>query len=155
MEHDTLHSTPAGNPGASRMKVSLRHGIECWFDVDDITIRVWGAPWSGREVISVQDAAGERVVSQKRNLRFNSPHEFEYGGHLYRVEIRLKFGVAEIRLFRDGELIDSDLHDGGVRINLETGRMNWSATLKKILPALVLGGLVGAAFGYLVGSLFK
>ncbi len=155
MGHNTIQQ-PARNPGTSRMKFSLRHGIETWFDVDDLTIRVWASSWSGKEIIRVQDPHGERVVSEKRNIRFVSPHEFDYDGRRYRVEIHLKLGVAEVRLYRDGVKIDSDLHDARkVHIDPVTGKIDRWAQFKSVLPALLAGVVTGVAFGYLVGSLFK
>lgn len=155
MEHNTIQQ-PARNPGTSRMKFSLRHGIETWFDVDDITIRVWGSSWTGKEIIRVQDQNGERIVSEKRNMRFVSPHEFEQGGHRYKVEIRLKLGLAEVRLYRDGVQIDSDLHDARkVHIDPVTGKVDRWAQFKSVVPALLAGVATGIAFGYLVGSLFE
>ena len=155
MQHNT-NKQPARNPGTSRMRFSLRHGIETWFDVDDITIRLWASSWTGKEIIRVQDQHGERVVSEKRNIRFVSPHEFSHGGHRYKVEIRLKLGVAEVRLHRDGVQIDSGLHDASkVHIDPVTGRIDRWAQFKSILPALLAGLASGAAFGYLVGVLLK
>ncbi len=140
----------------SRMRVSLRHGITCFFDVGELTIKVWGSAWTGREIIEIEDSAGQRVVSDKRSLRFQTPHDFDHDGHQYRVTFRVNLGLVEIRLYRDGELIDSDLHDGrGVTLDPVTGLMDWPTTLKRILPALLLGLAAGAGFGFLVGSLFK
>lgn len=155
MEHNTINQT-ARNPGTSRMKLSLRHGIETWFDVDDITIRVWGSAWNGKEIVRIQDEHGERIVSELRSLRFVSPHEFDHGGHRYKVEIRIKLGMAEVRLYRDGVQIDSDLHDPRtVHIDPVTGKINRWSQLKSILPALLAGLATGVAFGYLVGVLLK
>lgn len=156
MIHNTPDSVPTAVQGKSRMKISVRDGIHCWFDVDDITIRVWGSAWTGREIVRVEDGAGDHVVSDKRSFRFTTPHEFEYGGHCYRLEFGLNFSVAEIRLYRDGVLIDSDLHDfGGIRVDPETGRLDWNWALKRLGPAVLAGALFGAAFGYWIGSLWK
>ncbi|MGB0514489.1 MAG: hypothetical protein ACPGJE_06590 [Wenzhouxiangellaceae bacterium] len=138
------------------MKISMRSGVDGWFDVDDITIRFWASAWTGREIVWIQNGSGEHVVSDKRSFRFKTPHEFNHGGHRYRLEYRIGATVVEIQLFRDGELIDSDLYDNGsLRVDPETGRLDWRSVLKKIGPALVAGALGGAAIGYLIGSLFK
>jgi hypothetical protein len=61
------------------MKISLPNGIEAWFDVDDITIHVWGSSWTGREVVTVCQGERKEVISSKRSWRFKTPHAFEHG----------------------------------------------------------------------------
>ena len=46
------------------LSVSLTEGIECFFDVGEHIIHVWGSAWSGRETVSVDG----QVVSDTRNL---------------------------------------------------------------------------------------
>lgn len=40
MNHDTEHNASTDRSENSRMKISMQRGIEAWFDVDDITIRI-------------------------------------------------------------------------------------------------------------------
>ena len=156
MHHNTQQSPATQGNGNSRMQFSLKRGIECWFDVDDVTIRVWASNWSGREVVRVQNGGDERIVSDKRSFRFSTPHEFDLHGHRYRLEFRVRPGMADIQLYRDGELIDSDLGDfRGIRINPATGRLDWGWAIKTLTVPVLAGGLTGAAIGYLVASLLK
>jgi hypothetical protein len=46
------------------MKISLPNGIEAWFDVDDITIHVWGSSWTGREVVTVAFNIPKQIAIQ-------------------------------------------------------------------------------------------
>src|SRR6056297_2058958 len=58
----------------SRMEVGFRKGIRTFFDIDGITIALWGSAWTGREIVTVDD----RVVSRKWSLRLVTPHHFEH-----------------------------------------------------------------------------
>ncbi|MEE4638090.1 MAG: hypothetical protein V2J42_05075 [Wenzhouxiangella sp.] len=147
-------SAPAN--GKSRMKINARSGIECWFDVDGVVIRYWASAWTGREIVSVVEGDHERVVSDKRSFRFLTPHEFEIAGRAYRLEFQMKLGSIELRLYRDGDLVDSDIYsDESVRVDPVTGRLDWRVAIKSILPSLLAGLAVGLGFGYLVGWLLK
>lgn len=86
------------------MIVSARRGIQCYFDVDDITISVWGSAWTGREIKKVDD----RVVSNKLSIRFSTSHDFEHQGHQYQVRFIIASaftGLIRVELIRDGELV--------------------------------------------------
>ncbi|TVQ48685.1 MAG: hypothetical protein EA371_05050 [Gammaproteobacteria bacterium] len=138
------------------MKLSLKRGVECWFDVDNVTISVWASNWTGREIVRIQNGGEIRVVSDKRSFRLNTPHEFELHGQRYRLEFRVKPGIADVRLYRNGELIDSDLADcRGIPIDPVTGRLDWRRALKTLALPILAAGLGGAAVGYLVASLLK
>ncbi|MEE4639241.1 MAG: hypothetical protein V2J42_10940 [Wenzhouxiangella sp.] len=139
------------------MKVGFS-GFERWFDVDGITIRYWASNWTGREIVSIIDGDSEQVVSDKRSFRFKTPHEFNYQGRNYRLDLTMgmgKFvGFIELILYRDGERIDSDvLGSKAPQLNPETGRLDWAWAMKKVVFPLLAGGVVGAGFGYLLGSL--
>lgn len=47
-----------------------QYGLEAWFDVDDITIRIWASSWIGREIVTIRVDGRERVVSDRYNWRF-------------------------------------------------------------------------------------
>ncbi|MBM4216840.1 MAG: hypothetical protein FJ178_03185 [Gammaproteobacteria bacterium] len=68
----TAHTGKSAH-GDTRIKIVIKSGIETWFDVDDITIHVWGSMWTGREVITVWQGEQKRVVSSKRSWRFDTP----------------------------------------------------------------------------------
>ena len=143
-------------PGDTRIKINIRNGIEAWFDVDDITIHVWGSSWTGREVVTVCQGEDKRVVSSKRSWRFKTPHAFEHGGHHYLVALGVGFGGAGVELYRDGVLIDSDeINTTGIRIDPATGKLDWKHALKSLALPMVAGLLIGIGFGYLAGLAFK
>ncbi|AKS41578.1 hypothetical protein WM2015_1204 [Wenzhouxiangella marina] len=138
------------------MKLSLSKGIQGWFDVDGKTISIWASSWTGREIVRVDDAAGERVVSDKRSFRFTTPHEFKLGDSEYRIEVNVNFGRAEFRLYKDGVLIDSDcISQQPLRFDPVTGKLDWGHLLKKAVLPILAGLVAGLAFGYLIGSLVK
>lgn len=138
----------------SSMKVGFS-GFERWFDVDGINIRYWGSNWTGREIVSVIDGDSEQVVSDKRSFQFKTPHEFDYRGSNYRLDLSMSVGVIELLLYRDGQLVDSDSYGSkpALKINPETGRLDWGWAVKKVILPLLAAGVVGAGFGYFVGSL--
>lgn len=138
------------------MKINMKSGIEAWFDVDDITIHVWGSTWTGREVVTVCEGEQKRVVSSKRSWSFKTPHAFEHAGQHYLVALRVGFGGAGVELYRNGVLVDSDeSNTSGVLIDPTTGKLDWKHALKHLALPLMLGLAVGISFGYLVGVLLK
>ena len=142
------------------MKINMKSGIEAWFDVDDITIHVWGSSWTGREVVTVCEGEQTRVVSSKRSWSFKTPHAFEHAGQHYLVALRVGFGGAGVELYRNGVLVDSDeINTSGVLIDPMTGKLDWRHALKNLALPLVIGLAVGISlgisFGYLVGVLLK
>ena len=142
--------------GNSRMKITARSGIECWFDVDGVIVRYWASAWTGREIVSVVEGDAERVVSDKRSFRFQTPHDFEVAGRPYQLNFRMKLGSLELRLYRDGELIDSDVYSNeAIRFDPATGRLDWRYAVKKLFVPIMVGMLAGLGFGYLVGMLLK
>ena len=153
------HNRPANSQTATRtprMKANLKKGIESWFDVDDITIHIWGSAWTGREIISIQNGGQPQVVSDKRSFRFTTPHEFDYGGQRYRVELQVALGKANVRLYRNGELIDSDeWQDASLVVNPETGRLDWLATAKELGMFVLAGGAIGFVFGVVLAVVTK
>src|SRR5690606_5965608 len=116
----------------STMKININRGIECFFDVEDVTIRVWGSLWNGREVVELND----QVVSSKRSFRLSTPHEFLHDGHLYLVifiTISIMHGRLEIKLYRDGVLLDSDQAQPNLfPINPHTGKIDWRKQSQQI-----------------------
>ena len=138
------------------MQMNMKRGIEAWFDVDDITIHIWASSWTGREVVTIRNGGREHVVSDKYSLRLKTPHEFEHDGQGYRLEFRVGLGKAAVELYRNGVLIDSDqIERSGIRINPETGRLDWGHAMKQLVVPLLAGVACGAAFGYLVGVVLK
>ena len=156
MNHNQPFKKPTSNGENSRMKASIRNGIDAWFDVDEITIHFWASSWTGREIVTLRNGGSERVVSDLRRFRMKSGHQFEYGGHRYRIDFRGVPGKADIELFRDGQLIDSDQFDANaLPLNPETGQLDWAAAVKQLAPVVLIGGVFGAAIGYTVAMVLK
>ena len=119
----------------SRMEVSLGRGVSSYFDVDDITISVWGSAWSGREVVRVDD----RVVCDRRSFRMSTPHRFDHGGHQYEVIFSTESvlrGRYRVELYRHGVLVDSD-SAGYAMFGGRSGSAGWY-----VLPLLFVTGLL-------------
>lgn len=121
------------------LSVSLSDGIQCYFDIGEHTITVWGSAWSGREIVSVDD----QVVSDSRNLRrLTNRHDFNLDGASYHIVfktesiMRAQYGVY---LYRGDTLIDSD---GGTLLQMGKWQ-GWRTVL------LCFGG--GAIIGFLAG----
>ncbi|HEY7886317.1 MAG TPA: hypothetical protein VIC08_15330 [Cellvibrionaceae bacterium] len=128
-----------------RMKVELRKGIQCYFDVDGITIKVWGSAWSGRELVYLND----QVVSDKRSYRLSTPHEFEHAGVHYKVELGTESilrGQYSIVLLRNGERIDSDVASYELFATQNPAKpFSWWREIAKIFSWFVLGAIAGAS----------
>lgn len=124
----------------SRMDVSLGRGVRSYFDVDDITISLWGSAWSGREVVRVDD----RIVSDRRSFRMSTPHRFEHGGHRYEVDFSIESvlrGRYRVELYRDGVRVDSD--SAGLAM---LGGRSGSAG-RYIVPLFFVAGVLGGVGG--------
>lgn len=151
----TTRQTISQSGKTSNMRISFSRGVECYFDLDGITIKVWGSVWTGREVVELDN----RIVSSKYSFRFSTPHEFDHGGHRYKVIFSIAkpmSGLVEIDLYRDGVLVDSDQgRHASVPINPETGKVDWRKHWTQITLYAIGGGIVGGIFGYVAATLFK
>ncbi|MCC5860851.1 MAG: hypothetical protein JJT93_02965 [Gammaproteobacteria bacterium] len=138
------------------MQISLRHGTQTWFDVDNITIHYWASAWTGREIVTVRNGGQAHVVSDTRGFGFKTRHEFDYQGCRYALHNRIGFGKVEVELYRNGVLIDSDLFKKiDIRINAKTGRLDWAHAIRQLVLPLLGGIAVGVSFGYLVGVVLQ
>jgi hypothetical protein len=152
----TTQHTGNGNGmhnGNGRMEVGMRKGIRGFFDIDGITIAFWGSAWTGREVVTVDD----RVVSNKRSLRFATEHHFEHAGIHYKLVFRVLSmlgGHMRIELYREGERVDSDeFRQKYTVVDPETGKVSIGRTIVRMLPYFVLGMMAGAGAAWLVENL--
>ena len=152
-KHDEMQSNEqqAMENGNGRMQVGLSKGINAFFDIDDITIAFWGSAWTGREVVTVDD----RVVSDKRSLRYVTEHHFEHAGIQYKLVFRVKSimrGEMQIELYREGKLVDSDYWRQTAFVGRDpvTGDFSLWRTVIKIAPYFVFGMLAGAGAAWLV-----
>ena len=126
----------AACPDDSRMDVSLRRGVRSYFDVDDITISLWGSAWSGREVVRVDD----RIVCDRHSYGVSTPHRFEHGGHRYELVVSIESwlrGSYRVELYRDGVMIDSD----STHYDMSGGRAG--SARWQVLPLLFIAGVLG------------
>lgn len=139
---------------ASSMKISLKRGIECFFDIGDHTIRVWASAWTGREVVELDS----KIVSSRYSFKTATPHRFNHDGHDYEVvfKIHLVSSLFQVFLYRDGELLDSDQgRHASIPINPDTGNVDWRRYGWQIALYTLAGGLTGGVIGYTVASLTK
>ena len=155
-DNHRTRETPAGQQmteNNSRMEVGFRKGIRTFFDIDGITIAMWGSAWTGREIVTVDD----RVVSRKWSLRLVTPHHFEHAGINYKLVFRVVSmlrGELHIELYREGELVDSDhFRQSQLGMDPETGRFSAWRFARKLAPYFILGMLSGAAAAWLVDYL--
>jgi len=138
---------------ASRMDIDFKQGINGYFDLDGITISVWGSTWSGREVVRIDD----RVVSDKRSWRWTTVHEFEHAGNRYRllfITVSALKGRFRIELYRNSELVDSD--ECAVQFDEfrdAQGRISFKRIAVRLAPFFVAGLIAGALAARLVESL--
>lgn len=87
-------------------KVSLWGERKSVFEADGHEIILWMSAWSGREIVELD---GQRV-SDLRSLS-GGTHEFEHGGHAWRVEVTTESvteGIQRVELYRDGERVGID-----------------------------------------------
>lgn len=152
-ENRGIQGTSTGNEmtrNNSRMEVGFRKGIRTFFDIDGVTISVWGSTWTGREIVTIDD----RVVSSKWSLRFVTPHHFEHAGIHYKLVFRVVSmlrGELHIELYRESELVDSDhFRQSQFGTDPETGKFSAWRFARKLAPFFVLGMLSGAAAAWLV-----
>lgn len=123
--------------------VSFFQGIQCYFDIGEHTISVWGSAWSGREIVRVDN----QVVSDSRNLSLRqNRHDFTLGGVSYYLVFKTESilrGHYGVYLYRGDTLIDSD--DGCYTLFRMGKWPGWRGVLLWVL--LYFGS--GAIFGFL------
>jgi len=154
MNDEQREHQPAGDlhHGGSRMEVDARHGVRGYFDVDDVTIGVWGSIWTGREIVTVDD----RIVSDRRSYRRATPHHFEHAGVQYKLVFRVGSilqGEYIVELYRNGSLIDNDRVTHINMMDPETGQFSWRRVARKLAPYFVIGMVFGAGAAFLVDML--
>ena len=83
---------------------SISKGI--WFVYNDEvnSIKVWGACFSGKEKVYLN----EKPVSEKRNLKMKSEHAFvDVHGNNYEVKVlttNIRKGIIECHFYKNGEI---------------------------------------------------
>ena len=159
MAQNSWDEKPEPNSEHSRMNISMRKGLRGWFDVDGMIITVFGSNWTGREIVYITDQHGERVVSDKRSFRFSTSHEFSEAGNDYRVDLKIGVGKVELMLYRNGQLVDSDVYIAqDTEVDQNTGKIDWRKTIKQqfasFLVIFVIAFIISYfAFGLIVGAL--
>lgn len=127
------------------------------FDFGEHTITVVTSMMSGRERVFVDD----QLVSDKRSFRYHSCHTFALDGRTCDIRVRVKSiwrGPYIIEFRVDDHLVDSDEWDLQRIINHVNGttgsvpkRQFWTQFLAYVL----IGGGIGALFGYGLAMMFK
>lgn len=134
-------------------RIRVIHGVETWFDLDNETVlSVWLSNWTGREIIRIND----QIIASHRSWQLESTHSFVYAGKQYSLRVKIeKFIQIRVELWRGDQLVDFDVVSNG-RV-LPRGEGAPKTNSKNILITLLMGiglGMLGALFGYWVGSLF-
>lgn len=128
---------------------TMSKGIECFFDIDGVTIRFWASAANGKEEVWVD----ERLVSSKRNFRFSSVHTFIAAGHSYEVRYITQSmfkGRMRCELYRDGLLVDSD----DIVID-QTAAWKDPVRRRRVIAVMLLMAGFGAVLGYFVAAAVK
>lgn len=125
--------------------VTFLQGVQCYFDIGEHTISVWGSAWSGREIVRVDD----QVVSDSRNLSLRqNRHDFTLDGVAYHIVFKTESilrGHYGAYLYRGDTLVDSD--DGSYTFQLGKWR-GWRGVLLWVLLWFI-GGAIFGFFGVL------
>lgn len=140
----TSHNNSVAPNDKSAFSVSLFQGVQCYFDIGEHTISVWGSAWSGREIVRVDN----QVVSDSRNFsRLQSRHDFTLDGVSYHLVFKTESilrGHYAVYLYRGDTLIDSD--DGAHTLFGMGKWQGWRGVL--LWGTVFFGG--GIVFGFLV-----
>ena len=110
-----------------------------WFYFQDGAdeIAVFGSGWSGKEIVYFND----NEVSQCRNWKFESIHEFTKNSKHYKIVytvVSMLSGEVKCSLFIDGELTDE-----------QTKAVFAKGSSKKAWKTILIFFAVGMVFGYL------
>lgn len=129
--------------------VSLVNGIQCYFDIGEHTISVWGSAYSGREIVRIDN----QVVSDSRNLcGLQSRHDFTLDGVSYHLVFKTESimrGHYGVYLYRGDTLIDSD--DGCYPLFRMGKWQGWRGFCLWIVLCFG-GGIIFGFLGVLVGT---
>lgn len=113
--------------------------------------------YSGKERVLIN---GE-LVSEARNWRFKSIHNFTYQGTRYQLQIAIKrsltgllVGQSTIELQADGVLVDSD--EFNYLKNSQAGApFSWKKFFLSLLPYFIIGAVVGFCVSFFSIKLFS
>ena len=111
-----------------------------YFQDGDDEIAVLGSGWSGKEIVYFND----NPVSEDRNIKFTSNHEFTKNGKHYRVVYTvasMMTGEVHCKLYIDDNLVDEQQK----AVLVKKGKSAWKAIL--------IYFVVGMVFGYLGAKL--
>ena len=120
--------------------ISPTKGYWFYFQDGEDEIAVFGSGWSGKEIVYFND----NPVSESRNMKFKSIHEFTANGKHYRIVyevVSMLKGQVKCKLFINDE--QTDEQDKAVLV--KEGRMSWTA--------LIVSFIIGMALGYSFVSL--
>jgi hypothetical protein len=112
-------------------------GLE--FTNDEVSLKVEGSYWTGRERIWIDD----QLVIDKRSYGFRSEHDFDHQGDKFKVVFDMKnmlTGDLQIEAARNGKELFSD------RKRLYSLRM--------FIALLLILGAAGYGLGFYVGRTF-
>ena len=115
--------------------VSITKGYWFYFQDGDNEIAVFGSGWSGKEVVYFND----NPVSEDRNIRFVSTHEFTKNSKQYKIVyevVSMLTGEVKCQLYIDGVMTDEQTK----AVVVKKGKAGWGTIL--------LCFVIGMVFGY-------
>lgn len=147
----TTHSeSVTTQPGCSISKdkdleiVSLKGGYWFYFQDGDDEIAIFGSGWSGKEIVYFND----NPVSEARNLKFISNHEFSKGGKDYRIVYKVESmwrGEVHCSLY-----INDKLHDTQKKaVMVKSAKSVWKAISFYFVIGFIFGFLGTIAIKFL------
>ena len=119
---------------APHSKFSVRQGYQFWFNIAGQELCAQGSVWSGREIITLNDQA----ISDKRNYRVKSLHQFSIGLDNYELEfnmVSIIMGTLECTLVKNG-------------VHLSTQSICSIKDNPKVVGAFFIGGFMVGSFGF-------
>ncbi len=129
----------------------------CYFDHGEDTITCVASLITGKEQVYIND----QLVSEKRSFRFKSVHHFQLNGQQASITIsvgNLLKGPYTIEFWLDGTRVDSDEWNYQ-RLLAQAKSAHANKSLGQVMGVYfiygMIGGFVGALFGYLIALAFK
>ncbi len=133
--HDNRHVHSDISEGDKVELVSPMKGYWFYFQDGDDEIAVFGSGWSGKEIVYFND----NPVSECRNVKFKSTHEFVANEKNYRVVYEV-VGMLKGHVKCSLYINDRKTDEQNKAALVKQGKMSWTT--------LVVSFIIGLAVGY-------